>query len=423
MQTTLTGASARPDEAPGATPRRFSVGGYLVLFALISIAAGASAVLLARQPIGYGTSLLVLLIGVSVLAARVRRPVGTARGILSLSVGFFAYGFAFIFALETMNPFLLRHRVAFPIGFALMLGLFAAWLVAPSAGLAVVARRRRQRAIDGLAAPDVTPFVIGSCLAAAFVVLWFVTVFAVLIASPPGTWQAVNSVVTMLALPAGFRPLWSHSYSSILARWEVTPPRALRERLDDLRDLARVEFDRVLCLRASFGNGNPCFVLPGSFRSTLVISEEIVRTLTPEQLLAVLTHEAAHVVMSHGNRALAWGGLGAAAYLALNIAGQMAISSFVPRSPMVVRIAVIVGPLAVLRQLYAARVTRRHEAEADEFATRLVGAPAMLGALEALRGSHAIEPRIHNRWTTHGTWETRVARIRTYGAGAADGRQ
>jgi hypothetical protein len=48
--------------------------------------------------------------------------------------------------------------------------------------------------------------------------------------------------------------------------------------------------------------------------------------------------------------------------------------------------------------------------------------PAMRGALGALRASAALEPRIHNRWTTHATWEMRVARIRAYAAGAADGR-
>ena len=88
---------------------------------------------------------------------------------------------------------------------------------------------------------------------------------------------------------------------------------------------------------------------------------------------------------------------------------------------MYVRGLFVLLPLLVLQRLYQAFITRRHEAEADEYATRLIGAPAMLGALEALRGPNAIDMNLHNRWTTHGTWERRSARIRAYGVGAADG--
>ena len=64
------------------------------------------------------------------------------------------------------------------------------------------------------------------------------------------------------------------------------------------------------------------------------------------------------------------------------------------------------------RMLYEHFVTRRHETEADDFVTGLVGAPAMLGALEALDGQGPPAALVHNRWTTHGTWERRSARIR-----------
>jgi Zn-dependent protease with chaperone function len=192
---------------------------------------------------------------------------------------------------------------------------------------------------------------------------------------------------------------------------------ALRDRLDELRDLATFEFDRVMCLRASFGDGKPCFVLLGGSHSTLVISERIVGVLTNEQLLAVLAHEAAHVVLKHGNRKLAWGALGAAACIGLTLAGQLALSGLIPRSVGVVRTLIVVVPIAMLRGLYDTFVTRRHEAEADAFAVGLVGATALLGALEGLRGPNAIEPPIHNRWTTHGTWQQRSARIREQAGG------
>lgn len=42
------------------------------------------------------------------------------------------------------------------------------------------------------------------------------------------------------------------------------------------------------------------------------------------------------------------------------------------------------------------------------------GAEALLSALEALRATGHSAALIHNRWTTHGTWEVRAVKIREY---------
>ncbi|MGH2436178.1 MAG: hypothetical protein ACRDFA_04200 [bacterium] len=67
-------------------------------------------------------------------------------------------------------------------------------------------------------------------------------------------------------------------------------------------------------------------------------------------------------------------------------------------------------------------VTRRLEAEADEYAVDVAGAQALLGALESLRARALLGPLTHNRWTTHSVWERRVARIRQCEASRTRGR-
>jgi Zn-dependent protease with chaperone function len=74
--------------------------------------------------------------------------------------------------------------------------------------------------------------------------------------------------------------------------------------------------------------------------------------------------------------------------------------------------SVAIFPVLVARTLYEAFVSRRHEAEADRFAVEIAGADALLGALEAIQRTGPAPAIMANRWTTHGTWEVRAARIR-----------
>jgi hypothetical protein len=54
-------------------------------------------------------------------------------------------------------------------------------------------------------------------------------------------------------------------------------------------------------------------------------------------------------------------------------------------------------------------------AGAAGFAVEIAGAPALLGALEAMGACGPAGAVVHNRWTTHGTWEERSAWIRERG--------
>jgi Zn-dependent protease with chaperone function len=399
-------------------PLPYGVGVAAVLAACLLGALAAT--LLARQALSMAALPGAALIVCSVLALRVGwKTAGrySALGLVGLTC--FSWCYLLVLALESAGRAMRAHLVPFQLGILLMLGMVALFLVAPVAIPAFLVRRARRRGVSDL--PDMTPHMLGTCIGAAFVIFGFVLVFGTAVLSPKGAWPAVNSVLMSLALPVLFRPLWILSYGAILTRWQTREPAPLQERLAELRDLARFEFDRVMCLRASFGNGRPCFVILGSRRSTLVISERIVSALTSGQLLAVLAHEAAHVVMNHGNRRLAWTALGGAVYVGVVMATTVVTIGIMPPSFGFMRITIVVMPMLFLRGLYENFVTRRHEAEADKFAAMLVGATAMIGALEALRGPNAIHAHTHNRWTTHGTWERRSARIRKYGAGAADG--
>ena len=147
---------------------------------------------------------------------------------------------------------------------------------------------------------------------------------------------------------------------------------------------------------------------------TCVISESIPGDLTPPQLLAVLAHEAAHVCLNHFRRKLAWGAVAGMLGLVATVAAQMAVAPFLPRDLGIAGVLVVVLPIGILRGLYETFVVRHHEAEADEFAVVVAGAPALLDALGVLGGSGPPEALVHNRWTTHSTWERRARRIREW---------
>ena len=381
------------------------------------------------RPAPHGVAVAITLVSIllggvaGVLAARIPFSLALLAGLVLLAVTVFVVRRA----AKTAGPHLALALVSLVISC-----LFYLLVLSPMVGMGVVATgfgflvwRRRAMTTPAF---DLKPPVIGVALGAMFYLLATVLLIAVILLSRGRWWQVVDAALLTLALPALFRPLWILSYRSILSRWQIGDPPALHERLEDVRLLTGFQFDRVMCLRASFGDGRPCFVLLGSSHATLVASAQIVERLTREQLLAILLHEAAHAVMDHGNRMVIWGAVGSAAFVAANMLAQPVIARLLPPwldgagfGSIYVRSLFVLLPLMVLQRLYHAFVTRRHEAEADEFATRLVGAPAMLGALEALRGPNAIDMNMHNRWTTHGTWARRSARIRQYGARAADG--
>ena len=92
----------------------------------------------------------------------------------------------------------------------------------------------------------------------------------------------------------------------------------------------------------------------------------------------------------------------------------MWVGPFLPRALQFAGVLGVLLPLAMLRGLYNAFVTRLHEAEADEFAVDAAGGQALIDALGVLGASGSGGALVNNRWTTHSTWERRAARIREW---------
>lgn len=243
-----------------------------------------------------------------------------------------------------------------------------------------------------------------------FVLVLIVT--ALLIWATPRSWLLVVLAAWAMAVPVLLLPIVTDAYERLLSWWRVATPPALARGLETLYDRTGFAFGRTLCLDARFGGSGVCMVVLRPGRSALVMSESLVASLPDEQLLAVLAHEAAHVRLNHAWRNVAWAAVGGLCSLIVVITISILIAPWVPRSMALAGVLAAVLPVVMLRGLFDTYVTRRHEAEADEYAVDVAGADALLGALESLRARGVVGPRMHNRWTTHSTWERRVARIR-----------
>jgi Zn-dependent protease with chaperone function len=104
----------------------------------------------------------------------------------------------------------------------------------------------------------------------------------------------------------------------------------------------------------------------------------------------------------------AFAGLG---WMATVVVVLMVLRPVLPRGFEFAGILSVVLPLGLRRGLYDAFVTRTHEAEADAFAVDIAGGRPLVEALAVLGCPTVSAALLHNRWTTHSTWERRVRRI------------
>ena len=258
------------------------------------------------------------------------------------------------------------------------------------------------------------PMWITTALGAGSVIIWLIVFLWTLSATAslsPGVSAGVILLVAV-GVPVFCVVPWTYAYDRIISRWAIAPPPLLTRALDELASRTGFRFDRVVCLPASYGAGGVCEVVRRVNGSTLAISESIATDLETESLVAVLAHEAAHIQLRHLRRKLVAGTM-----FGLVVIGAVAVTRtlFGPRVPANLEFVVGVLPIVLLgnlmNQLYAARVTRRHEAEADAAAVAVSGVDPFCQALEYL-GTGPSEMTVHIRWTTHGTREERIARIR-----------
>jgi Zn-dependent protease with chaperone function len=298
--------------------------------------------------------------------------------------------------------------------FVVMLLAVAGAAVAVPALILVTALRSGQTHEPHQLRLDITPHLLTASTGAAMLLLALLLLATALWASSP-EWRVLAIVSVGLGSPVVLLPLAAYMYLRLLSRWRVPQhPRALLEGLETLWDRTGFAFDDVLCLRATFGNGRVCQVVTRPGHSTLVLSESIADNLNAPQLLAVLAHEAAHVCLNHLRRKIAWGAVAGVAVVTTAVAAQMLAGPFLPRSLKFAGMLGVLLPLLMLRGLYDALVTRRHEAEADEFAVDTAGGQALIDALDVLGASGPGAALVHNRWTTHSTWERRAAKIREW---------
>ena len=327
-----------------------------------------------------------------------------------LALGNLMFCYLLILGGESIPRPATRDALGFITLVVILLGIVVAAVALPV--LLIVAALRRQRGLDcpqgGL---GTGPLLIASVPAVATFVLGLLLLAVTIWASPP-QWRPAAMLALVLGSPALLLPFGASMYQRLLLRWEIEPPPSLSKGLEMLRERTEFVFARVLCLDASFGGGAVCQVVPHPRRSTLVISEAVPRGLTVEPLVALLAHEAAHLRLGHMWRKVAWGELGAVVAITTAVLAQVLIAPWVPRSLGVVGVLVVILPITILRGLYDTYVIRRHEADADAFAVHVAGASALLTALETLRPSGQLPGMVHNRWTTHSTWELRAARIR-----------
>lgn len=332
------------------------------------------------------------------------------RFVTLLALAILTFSFLMILGGESAPRPARRDTFGFILFIAEILGILAASVAVPSMLLA--GALRRSNAEPRRTNSPLSPLLISFALAAAMFVAGF-TLLAITMMASPAQWRLPAIALVGLGSPVVLLPLWTYMYQRWLSRWEVTPfPRSLSVGLENLRDRTGFAFARVLCLHPEFGGGAVCQVVSGLRGSTLIVSESIPSRLTADQLMAILAHEAAHVLLNHAGRKVAWGAAGGAVAIAMAVAAQLLISPWLPQSIGVAGVLVVIMPIAMLRGLYDTYVIRSHEAEADDFAVGVVGPPAFLSALETLGASGPSAAVVHTRWTTHGTWERRAARIR-----------
>jgi STE24 endopeptidase len=225
--------------------------------------------------------------------------------------------------------------------------------------------------------------------------------------------------------------LWPSVIAPLFNRFEPLPEGALRTRLEALAGEAGFRNRGLYVMDASRRSGHSNAYFTGLLRPRIVLYDTLVDRMDVDEAASVLAHEIGHHRMRHVHRRLA-GSL--AALLAL----LLLASRLLPWPPLYGAFGFAGAPLhgglallglgggAFLFWLtpLSARISRRHEYEADRYAVRLARAPAALKrALLLLAGENLSNPTPHPWYAawhySHPTLPDRLARIDA--AAAAEG--
>ncbi|WP_242339740.1 MULTISPECIES: M48 family metallopeptidase [Anaeromyxobacter] len=189
-------------------------------------------------------------------------------------------------------------------------------------------------------------------------------------------------------------------YPSIIApifnRFQPLPDGPLRARVEALAREAGFAHRGLYVMDASRRSGHSNAYFTGIFRPRIVLFDTLVEKMSVDEAASVLAHEIGHYRAHHVQRRLA---LSAAGTLLL----LFALSRLVPWPPLyaafgfegpslhaaLALVSLGGGAFVFWLSPLAARLSRRHEYEADRYAVRLAGAPeALETALVRLNGEN-----------------------------------
>jgi STE24 endopeptidase len=236
--------------------------------------------------------------------------------------------------------------------------------------------------------------------------LWWIWLFGFLVAF---------QVVMLWLYPSVIAPLFN--------RFEPLPDGTLRERLEALAREAGFRNRGLYVMDASRRSGHSNAYFTGLFRPRIVLYDTLVARMSVDEAASVLAHEIGHYRARHVHRRLALG-------LASTFVALFVLSRAVPWPPLHAAFGfdapTLHGALALVGlgggafvfwlAPMAARLSRRHEYEADRFAVRLARAPAALkSALVRLNGENLSNLHPHpwySAWNySHPTLVERLAAV------------
>jgi STE24 endopeptidase len=235
---------------------------------------------------------------------------------------------------------------------------------------------------------------------------WWLWLFAFLVAV---------QLFMLWLYPAVIAPLFN--------RFAPLPEGALRERLVTLADEAGFAHRGLYVMDASRRSGHSNAYFTGIFRPRIVLFDTLVGKMSVDEAASVLAHEIGHYRARHVHRRLALSALSLFATL-------LVLSFLVPWPPVHAAFGfpepTLHGALAVASlgggafvfwmQPLAARLSRRHEYEADRYSVRTARAPeALKRALVRLNGENLSNLHPHpwySAWHySHPTLVERLAAI------------
>ncbi len=206
--------------------------------------------------------------------------------------------------------------------------------------------------------------------------------------------------IWLFAFLAAFQLFLLWLYPTVIAplfnRFAPLPEGPLRERLEALAREAGFRNRGLFVMDASRRSGHSNAYFAGIFRPRIVLFDTLVAQMSVDEAASVLAHEIGHYQAHHVHRRLAMG-------LATTLVGLFVLSRLVPWPPLhaafgfdaptlhgaVALLTLGGGPFVFWLQPIAARISRKHEYEADRFAVRLARAPeALKGALVRLNGEN-----------------------------------